>query len=1099
MKHFFTFLFILLIAKSDGQSIISEWNYEPLSGAFATPAANIGSGTSALVGSMTTASPGTATGINTLSGCGTQVSGQTAWNISNANPGSSNESSGAQWNVSTVGNTAISVSWEQRWTSTSPNAVRFQYTTDGTSWNNFTMTSANTTVCDGNINNGIFETNRSADRFRRITVNLDSISTVENNANFGFRVVAAYFNNSGQFRQVVSSGTVSTGGGWRFDNVKVIGTSACSTPTNAVSATANALATSINLNWANAASPCFDQYLVVAKLASAVSASPTGDGTLYTANAAFGTTGTDANLPSSEFAVYKSNGTSVSVTGLSIGQTYHFTIFARKGTTWSSGVSLSATTRRITFYSQASGTAGSGTIWDTIPSGVAKTATSLGGFSADVNVVVQNGHDVVVASQLPCNNFTINNGGKAYRNNSTTLAYLRVFGDSFTINGTLGNAPTLDALGLEVEGTNLVISGAGTATLSRIRKATSTNSTSSATLLMNLDFVVAGHAGTSFLNNTNATSLNFTVGSGVILDCKGNADIAIDGTFGQDVGDRGGSFVVNGTLKDARTLYLQGLNNTLANSFTINSGGIVNAKYARDSVGLDVIINSGGTLEVDSELVLIAGNLNIPTGANLIFKSRSESHCAFINDYSSSPNGTPYSGTLTGTVTSERFVPDPGLNQHFIGSPLSGVTFSDIGTTSGANNVFVTPTSSCSEDSLAPGSNYGNFFEWSEANVGGGCILNGWRVKSSGTLESAKGYSAYLNGNGIYDVSGTANLAPSYNTSITRDTWSTTTTLEGNSYESGWNLVSNPYLSSITPAVKADFDNDIKVYNATGPYKGTYITKFAGNPATIIPPHQAIYVRKSTVGTGTYTFNKTECVRTQETFNKNGENVFKVIVEGNGFADKTQIGIDQNASAGFDNGSDAVKFLSKSGQPSIYTIADNRKAEYNVFNSVLQTPSLPLLFHAGTDGQFVIRFEELEVLPTQISMTLEDKLLNTITPISSNTSYSFSAKAKDTKERFVLHFTEKVIVDPTSINDQDVDDIHVWTIGNMLFVNLKDEQSTSTRIDIYNPIGQRISTKENISNQIEGFDLLNHSNGMYIVSISFKDKKTITKKFVLNK
>jgi hypothetical protein len=170
-----------------------------------------------------------------------------------------------------------------------------------------------------------------------------------------------------------------------------------------------------------------------------------------------------------------------------------------------------------------------------------------------------------------------------------------------------------------------------------------------------------------------------------------------------------------------------------------------------------------------------------------------------------------------------------------------------------------------------------------------------------------------------------------------------------------------------------------------------------------------------------------------------------------------------------------------------------------VFNSVLQTPSLPLLFHAGTDGQFVIRFEELEVLPTQISMTLEDKLLNTITPISSNTSYSFSAKAKDTKERFVLHFTEKVIVDPTSINDQDVDDIHVWTIGNMLFVNLKDEQSTSTRIDIYNPIGQRISTKENISNQIEGFDFLNHSNGMYIVSISFKDKKTITKKFVLNK
>ena len=207
---------------SMAQVTISTWNYQPLNGTNANPTPNIGSGTSALVGSM--AAPGAATGINTGTGCGTQVSGQNAWAIGTAAPGATNESSGAQWNVSTVGYDNIIFAWEQRWSGTATNTVRLQYTTNGSTWTNFTMTPLNTTFCSGALDNGRFEANNVADIFRRVTVNLSSITAANNNANFGVRIVAAHYQATGQFRQTATPATAATGGTWRFDNVFVRGT-----------------------------------------------------------------------------------------------------------------------------------------------------------------------------------------------------------------------------------------------------------------------------------------------------------------------------------------------------------------------------------------------------------------------------------------------------------------------------------------------------------------------------------------------------------------------------------------------------------------------------------------------------------------------------------------------------------------------------------------------------------------------------------------------------------------------------------------------------------------------------------------------------------
>ena len=215
-------LCIIGISFSNAQTTITSWTYDPLNGTSTSPTPNIGSGTSTVVNLATT--PITATGLSSTTGCGAGNSGL-AWQHPNFNPGSSNEVNGVQFKAGTTGYNNIIFTWDLRFSNTSPNTVRLQYTTDGSTWNNFTMTGSNTTYCLGSINtNGCYETN-TGDSYRRIRVDFTSITAANNNANFGVRLLASYYQSSGQYRQSTTPATVATTTGtWRFDNVSFLGT-----------------------------------------------------------------------------------------------------------------------------------------------------------------------------------------------------------------------------------------------------------------------------------------------------------------------------------------------------------------------------------------------------------------------------------------------------------------------------------------------------------------------------------------------------------------------------------------------------------------------------------------------------------------------------------------------------------------------------------------------------------------------------------------------------------------------------------------------------------------------------------------------------------
>ena len=232
-KIFYAIVSVLIVSNSyiNAQNLLANWNYNTITGTPAAPIADIGTGTSSVVGSLVVSSA--ATGMDPIinNGCGSQNgTNPGAWSFT-ANPGATNESSGVQYMASTVGSSNIAFTWDQRSSNTATNTMRIKYTTDGTTWNDFIMTPSNTTYCNGTINaNGCFENSAVGDQYRRVSISFSSIAAANNNPNFGVRILASQYQATGEFRQTGNPTLIATGGTWRFDNVRIEGRSNVSIP-----------------------------------------------------------------------------------------------------------------------------------------------------------------------------------------------------------------------------------------------------------------------------------------------------------------------------------------------------------------------------------------------------------------------------------------------------------------------------------------------------------------------------------------------------------------------------------------------------------------------------------------------------------------------------------------------------------------------------------------------------------------------------------------------------------------------------------------------------------------------------------------------------
>lgn len=233
-----------------------------------------------------------------------------------------------------------------------------------------------------------------------------------------------------------------------------------------------------------------------------------------------------------------------------------------------------------------------------------------------------------------------------------------------------------------------------------------------------------------------------------------------------------------------------------------------------------------------------------------------------------------------------------------------------------------------------------------------------------------------------------------------------------------WNLIGNPYPSYFDTRF-LDFEAPFMVWNSNNQNYEAYSPV---DDSYILAPAEAFFVQRP-VDQENITFLKdgrqtdryartlveeepaSAPQRIRAAYDSNSHTaaqrtVFNITLAKDGQqADRTRVVINEAATMQYDLSRDAAKFTGTEPTVSqIFTI--NGATRYAINERPLNNGQALLGLHFGTDGTYTIGLSN----QPDGQVTLEDRLTGTKQQLNGTAGYSFTAKAGDSTDRFVLHF-----------------------------------------------------------------------------------------------
>lgn len=234
----------------------------------------------------------------------------------------------------------------------------------------------------------------------------------------------------------------------------------------------------------------------------------------------------------------------------------------------------------------------------------------------------------------------------------------------------------------------------------------------------------------------------------------------------------------------------------------------------------------------------------------------------------------------------------------------------------------------------------------------------------------------------------------------------------------GWNLVGNPYPSSINwDLIKNDIVNlDEGIYVWNGTAYSNYVNGLSsgslnnGGLTNLIPPMQAFFVRANKENPS-FSINNTHRAHGTNGYLKGNEkqqkdNLVTLKIIANGNTEITHIYFEPNATEDFDSRYDALCLYAQMNEvPNLYSIApDNTIFAVNALpEESMKNYQLPIGLRLFTSGNYSISIENFNGFDS-VRVFLEDKYTNQIVYLDNTQNYSFNHSSGDVRDRFVLHF-----------------------------------------------------------------------------------------------
>jgi len=320
----------------------------------------------------------------------------------------------------------------------------------------------------------------------------------------------------------------------------------------------------------------------------------------------------------------------------------------------------------------------------------------------------------------------------------------------------------------------------------------------------------------------------------------------------------------------------------------------------------------------------------------------------------------------------------------------------------------------------------------------------------------------------------------------------------GNFGFEGWNLVGNPYSSSID-LEQIDLSSDIySTFYSFNPIENNFKIYQKGgislNGATqYITQNEAFFVKVD--ANSNFNFGNDARVHFVSSAKnpKVVNNILKLKVSGLVYSDETAISFNNDATDNFDKEYDAAKMVDRTiTSPSVYTkiTGENAPIAINTFKYQAETTrTIPLYFESPNSGSFSINVSEL-IFDPSVTVFLKDLSDNSMHNLKTSPTYTFDYTSGDEPNRFEVIFSGFIGVEDLA-NDEAV---NIFSNKNLVFINTASKES---RVEIYNLNGQLLLQKELSKSGVSSINT-NLPQSIYLVKLITKDK-TICKKVVLSK
>ncbi len=533
-------------------------------------------------------------------------------------------------------------------------------------------------------------------------------------------------------------------------------------------------------------------------------------------------------------------------------------------------------------------------------------------------------------------------------------------------------------------------------------------------LVNNLNVTVGrdwSNTGGTYTSGTNTTTFNGTVAQTISRTAGAetfnhlvfsNAGIK---TFGSAINCRNLTINTGATLSAGVTGFLISMRGNWVNNGTFDSGSagtvLCNGTTAQTIGGLLATTFRNLTIQNATGVSItrgeqIRGTLTLTTG---MFTTTGFNFTLLSDSNGTARIGQITGGDITGDIIMQRYVFNGPTQWRQLGAPVSAVTMQ-----------------SWDDDIITsgfPGSDYPSFSFYSIAryteSVAGPKEM-GYAAPSNITnaINPRIGYFVYVGPLPVpVDVKG----PPLKN----NQTFTLTRTVSVGPNQDGWNMVSNPYPSTIdwdSPSwLRTGTDNVLQTWNPALAQYSSYVGGVGVNGGTrYVASSQAFWIHAIAANP---TSSIVEAVKSNvdATFmhsiqQNNVSNLLSLTLTGSMGADQSIVRFDPAATDTFDVNFDAYKLASM--DTTMPYLSSTMDSVTDLAISTLATLSsnvvVPLHVTVGVSGNYFFRRDSISDLPASTCVMLEDLLNGTITSLTQNAIYSCYISDTTSAIRFLLHF-----------------------------------------------------------------------------------------------